>query len=71
MDALNAIIGKELGTEYQIGGAYFLNVRKYNGDFNALWMNHISVILNEYLRGMRNKKEIWNQLEQGYNEAIK
>lgn len=71
MDALNAIIGKELGTEYQIGGAYFLNVRKYNGDFNALWMNHIFVILNEYLRGMRNKKEIWDQLEQGYNEAIK
>lgn len=71
MDALNGIIEKKLGTEYKIGGAYFLNVKKYNGNFEELWNNHISIILNEYLRGMRNKMDILTQLKDAYEKAVK
>ena len=68
MTALNACIaGQEaqvnlnLGEEYQLGGAYFLNFAKYQEEKNPweqLWDNHIAIILNEYLRGRKNRHEL-------------
>ena len=75
MDELNKYIGGEnkleikgqqvslnLGSEYKLGGAYFLNFAKYQTDQNnawdKLWNNHIAIILNEYLRGHKLKHDI-------------
>ena len=70
MDAVNAKISETpgLGSAYQLGPAYFLKLKNYNGDFNPLWDNHIGPLLKEYLRGMPDAartyeeiKEIWNK----------
>lgn len=63
MDALNSEItnpGYGLGSEYQIGAAYFLKYTAYLSDesiesrkkaFESLWKYNIEPLLKEYLRG--------------------
>jgi MoxR-like ATPase len=46
----------QLGSAYQIGGAYFKKMELYNDletvpAFRALWDHHLSNLLHEYLRG--------------------
>ena len=50
---------KDIGltSAYDIGPAYFLNLKKYDGDFEKLWQYHIRGILIEYLRGVRGMDE--------------
>ena len=66
MNAVNALIRSDefrLGREYQLGGAVFA---KFKGDYEALWNNHIANILNEYLRGRRDRKDRMDALEKAY-----
>ena len=67
-------VSLNLGTEYQLGGAYFLNFTKYqkeNNPFESLWNNHIAIILNEYLRGRSNREQILSALKAEYDKAWK
>ena len=62
-----------LGKEYQLGGAIFAKYLKYQGEddsFDSLWNNHIAVILNEYLRGRRDKESKLVELKNAYDEGI-
>ena len=56
-----------LTNDYLIGGAYFLNIRKYfnetkyskqkvNNAFKSLWENHLKCLLCEYFRGLPQKE---------------
>ena len=59
-------ISLHLGDEYQLGGAYFLNFAKYQNEENPwekLWDNHIAIILNEYLRGRKDRQTIISTLK--------
>ena len=59
-------LGSILGTAYELGGAIFAKFEKYQDQstpFKKLWDNHIRVILNEYLRGKRDKDAILAALE--------
>lgn len=48
----HAILSIEsLGTDYQIGGAYFYNVGTSKEDFDNLWKNKLEPLLKDYLRG--------------------
>ena len=61
-----------LGTEYQLGGAIFAKYIKYADCANAfkcIWDNHIKTILNEYLRGRRDKENILGELKRVYDSA--
>ena len=82
MRTLNCHIGAEnkplnniclnLGDEYQLGGAYFLNFTKYKGLNNPeelLWKNHIAIILNEYLRGRKEKEQLLRLLEKEFYDT--
>ena len=62
-----------LGKEYQLGGAIFAKYLKYQGEddsFDSLWNNHIAVILNEYLRGRRDKESKLEEIKNVYDGAI-
>ena len=50
MDAINKIISEEIGSEYQIGPAYFLDL-KDDSDFESLWEQRIKPLIKEYRRG--------------------
>ena len=50
MDAINNIISKEIGPEFQIGPAYFLDL-KDDSNFESLWKQRIEPLIKEYRRG--------------------
>lgn len=56
-----------LSSAYHIGPAYFLKLKNYDGDFDALWDNHLQSILFEYLRGLPNAQEELENLRTIYN----
>ncbi|NMA20948.1 MAG: hypothetical protein GX927_10260, partial [Lentisphaerae bacterium] len=67
----NALVAEaNLGEEYKLGGAYFKKIEKYcdggNADWQALWDNHLGVILREYLRGRENAGDIMEKLKKAY-----
>ena len=72
-------VSLNLGGEYKLGGAYFLNFAKYQDDkskdqsaaFESLWNNHIAIILNEYLRGRSSRQDIVSALKKVYDNALK
>ena len=62
-----------LGKEYQLGGAIFAKYMKYQAEdnsFDSLWNNHIAIILNEYLRGRRDKESKLEELKNAYDGAV-
>jgi len=69
MNAINELIKTDssLGEHYQIGPAYFLKLKEYEGNFQQLWDNHISILLKEYLRGLPDAATTFNNLENAYN----
>jgi 5-methylcytosine-specific restriction endonuclease McrBC GTP-binding regulatory subunit McrB len=71
MAALNKAISEAdgLNSSYHIGGAYFLKLKKYDGDFNALWQYHIEPLLREYLRGMPDAEAKLRELRKAYGGA--
>ena len=75
MENLNKALAEgdaKLGPEYMLGGAYFKKIEKYCSDgvadWDALWNNHLEVILREYLRGRKDAGKILGDLEDAYNE---
>ena len=72
MNAVNELIRSDdfrLGCEYQLGGAIFAKFGKCGGDFERLWKDHIEIILNEYLRGRRDRKELVDKLKAVFDGA--
>lgn len=73
MMALNvALKQKEIGltSAYEIGPAYYLKLKKYNGSFEKLWDYHIYGILMEYLRGSRGVEEKMKILKEAYDKYM-
>lgn len=81
MDAVNGLITDKLGSEYQLGGAYFAKAVKtnaYDEDSTTdtqklkdeLWKNFIRVILTEYLRGRKGKEDELKKLEEAFNKPF-
>ena len=72
MDAVNATICETngLGPAYQLGAAYFLKLKDYDGDFEQLWEYNIRPRLNEYLRGLPQAKNKLNELEKSFWTAL-
>ena len=62
----------KLGPEYELGGAYFT---KFGGTedtkeaYEKLWKNHLKIVLNEYLRGDKDKNDILDTLHDVYLNA--
>lgn len=58
-----------LGKAYQIGPAYFRkleNYRELSDPFEALWDNHLLVLIREYVRGLPDAADIENALKSAY-----
>jgi hypothetical protein len=66
MTALNQEIARteDLGESYQIGASYFLKLKEL--DFDQLWTDYLQPLLQEYIRGMYNEKEIMQRFEKAY-----
>ena len=62
----------DLGDEYALGGAYFVHFAKYADEElpqEMLWNNHLHIILNEYLRGHRDRHAILTCLKNVFDSA--
>ncbi len=62
----------KLGPEYELGGAYFTNFRGTEDTkeaYEKLWNNHLKIVLNEYLRGDKDKNDILDALHNVYLRA--
>ena len=60
----------DFGDEYALGGAYFVHFAKYAGETDPqklLWENHLQIIINEYLRGHRDRHAISACLKQVFD----
>lgn len=58
-----------LGKAYQIGPAYFRKLEYYLNlpdPFEALWNNHLLVLVREYLRGLPDAADVENTLKASY-----
>jgi 5-methylcytosine-specific restriction endonuclease McrBC GTP-binding regulatory subunit McrB len=68
MMSLNKAISEidGLSPAYHIGASYFLKLKEYDGDWEALWSYHLEGLLCEYLRGMPNMDELMEKLENAY-----
>ena len=66
MTALNKEIAsvEDLNENYQIGAAYFLKLQTL--DFDQLWTDYLQPLLQEYIQGMYNEKEIMNRFAKAY-----
>ena len=76
MEALNKTIREDnelkLGAEYELGGAYFTNfggASDAKEAYEKLWNNHLKIVLNEYLRGEKDKNDILDALHNVYLKA--
>ena len=71
MISLNDAIAKMdvLGTQYQIGAAYFKKIADNKENFQELWDYHLKGLLFEYLRGSRDAKTQMEKLEKAYNRV--
>lgn len=70
MLSLNAEIGNDLGSDYQIGGAYFLKLKDNGGNFDYLWEDDLQPLLQDYVRGMENEN-LMNAFESAYRHPQK
>lgn len=82
MDGLNAAIAEisALGTQYQIGGAYFLKITRYLSEdgeaqdpWALLWEHHLCGLLREYLRGLLDvggMQSTLERLQKAYDDAV-
>lgn len=72
MQSLNAEIEQTegLSSAYDIGPAYFLKLKNYDGDtnqrFQQLWDYHIEGVIREYLRGIDESGEKFTKLKNAY-----
>ena len=66
MSSLNSEIinTPDLNENYQIGAAYFLKLKDIS--FNQLWTDYLKPLLEEYIRGMNDEKELMKKFENAY-----
>jgi len=71
LHSLNDVISdgsmEMLNESYHIGGAYFLKLKEYNGDYGKLWEYNIRPLLREYLRGNEDLEANLNKLKNAYD----
>ena len=67
MTALNKAIAETegLNESYQIGAAYFLKLKTL--DFDQLWTDYLKPLLQEYVRGMPDEKNLIKNFEKAYH----
>ncbi len=67
MDRLNKEIltVPDLNENYQIGAAYFLKLKTLS--FESLWSDCLAPLLQDYVRGMYDEKEIMERFARAYN----
>lgn len=72
MAAINAKIANTDGLDsaYQLGAAYFLKLKDYNGDFDLLWRYNIAPVLKGYLCGMQNIEETMHSFREKWMENL-
>lgn len=73
MQTLNDLItSNEIGlpSAYEIGPAYFLKLRDYQGDYEKLWNYNLQGLLFEYLRGDRNIENKMKILKESYFKSL-
>lgn len=70
MNSLNNKIRKieGLSEDYEIGGAFFKKLDKFDGNFADLWRFHIENVLKEYLRGVDGAEKIIEELKSAYDK---
>jgi len=56
-----------LNESYHIGGAYFLKLKEYEGDYEKLWEYNLLPLLREYLRGTEELMANLNKLKDAYD----
>ena len=69
MASLNDEISKveELNDNYHIGASYFLKLKTLN--FQQLWTDYISPLLQDYVRGMYDEESIMKKFKAAYNHT--
>jgi 5-methylcytosine-specific restriction endonuclease McrBC GTP-binding regulatory subunit McrB len=69
--ALNNVISdgsmEILNESYHIGGAYFLKLKEYKGDYEKLWEYNLRHLLREYLRGTEELEANLAKLKNAYD----
>ena len=58
MDNINAVIEKDFGSQYEIGGAYFKTIGKES--LKEIWEYRIKPLIGEYCRGTEHDLESYN-----------
>ncbi len=71
MTALNNEIAnvEDLNENYQIGAAYFLKLKTL--DFDRLWTDYLKPLLQEYIQGMYDEKDLMKRFEKAYGYKAK
>lgn len=66
MTALNKEIAaaEDLNENYQIGASYFLKLKNHN--FDQLWTDYLQPLLQEYIHGTHNEKELMKTFAHAY-----
>ncbi len=54
----------DLNENYQIGASYFLKLKELN--FDQLWTDYLEPLLQDYVRGMHNEKELMERFAKAY-----
>lgn len=60
---------RELGKEYRIGAAYFLKIKKFDGDFDALWDSYLKGVLKRHIGLVPGRDSILGKIEAIYKSA--
>ena len=70
MNSLNEEISRvpELGSNYQLGASYFLKLETI--DFDELWSDYLSPLLEEYIRGMHDEIVILESFKKAYDSVF-
>lgn len=70
MTSLNKAIAlvEDLNENYQIGPSYFLKLKTIN--FEQLWTDYLQPLLQDYIQGMHNEKELMAGFEQAYGHKM-
>lgn len=70
MASLNKEIAlvEDLNENYQIGPSYFLKLKTIN--FDQLWTDYLQPLLQDYIQGMYDEKELMARFEQAYGHKL-
>lgn len=58
---------ENLNDHYHIGPSYFMKLEELNNDFELLWNDYLEPLLEEYVRGFFDEKEILGELKKVYD----